>query len=273
MSEDNISQGDGSQDGDPKFLVIPDHCINLREMLSKLDAISSNQLFQERAYTANGDWVSILTHPPPTINWEMCRVTHQLHFSPNSKCADWSGGLLVETHTRDAAELEGKGLKRNLVVSLNQGGAWCIQPIVTTRSQLGSLMDREQNENNPLNLLPLVGMRNIDLEELDLIIQENLAPPIYNPTHQETLELLQRDPLFPNDLFIGVIEEPLPSPDHSIVTVSPKLINKRDRLVKGKLPQYFNEFEVDHPAGGRILQQTPAVGGGCTPRGSSSASS
>ena len=269
MSEDNTSQ-----DGDPKLLSIPGHCSNLTTMLGKLEAVGHHQLFQDRAYTANGDWLSILTHPPPDINWEMCRVTHQLEFSPESRFSDYTGGLLVETHTKDAAELEGKGLKRNLVVSLNQGEAWCIQPIVTTRSQLASLMDREQNENNPLNLLPLVGMQNINLEELDLIIQENLAPPIYNPTHQETLELLQRDPLFPNDLFIGVIEEPLPSPDPSIVTVSPKLVNKRDRLVKGKLPPFFNEFEVDHPAGGRILQQTPAVGGGgCTPRGSSAASS
>ena len=119
MSEDQTSQGGGSQDGDPKFLFIPDHCINLKTMLSKLEAIGPNQLFQERAYTANGDWVSILTHPPPNINWEMCRVTHQLQFSPESRFADWSGGLLVETHTRDGPELENKGLKRNIMVSLN----------------------------------------------------------------------------------------------------------------------------------------------------------
>ena len=236
MSEDHTSQGGGSQDGDPKFLFISDHCINLKTMLSKLEAIGPNQLFQERAYTANGDWVSILTHPPPTINWEMCRVTHQLQFSPESRFADWSGGLLVETHTRDGPELENKGLKRNLMVSLNQGeGAWCVQPMITTKSQLSSLIDREQNVNNHLNLLPVVGMRNVELEDLALIVKDNLAPPINNPTHQETFELLQRDPLFPNDLFIGVIEEGLPSPDHLIETVSPRLRSKRHRLVKGNI--------------------------------------
>ena len=100
MSEDNTSQ-----DGDPKLLSIPGHCSNLRAMLGKLEAVGHHQLFQDRAYTANGDWLSILTHPPPAINWEMCRVTHQLQFSPESRFTDWSGGLLVETHTRDAAEL------------------------------------------------------------------------------------------------------------------------------------------------------------------------
>ena len=140
MSEDQSSQGGGSQDGDPKCLFIPDHCTNLTTMLNKLEAIGPDQLFQERDYTANGDWISILTHPPPNINWEMCRVTHQLKFSPESRFADWSGGLLVETHTRDGPELENKGLKRNLMVSLGQGEAWCVQPMITTKSQLGSLM-------------------------------------------------------------------------------------------------------------------------------------
>ena len=275
MSEDNTSQ-----DGEPKLLSIPGHCSNLKTMIDKLEAVGHNQLFQDRAYTANGDWISILTHPPPDINWEMCQVTHQLEFSPESRFSDYTGGLLVETHTKNAAELEGKGLKRNLVVTPDQGEAWCIQPIITTRSQLASLMSREQNESNHQNLLPLVGMQSVSLEEMDQIIQENLAPPMYNPTHQETLELLQRDPIFPNDLFIGEIEDPfplpsIPSPDPSIVTVSPKLVKRRDRLVKGKLPPFYNEFEVDHPPGGMILQQTPVVGegGGCTPGGFSTVSS
>ena len=105
-------------------------------------------------------------------------------------------------------------------------------------------------------------MQNVELEDLALVVKDNLAPSIKNPTHQETFELLQRDPLFPNDLFIGVIEEGLPSPDLSIATISPKLRSKRHRLVKGKVPQYLSEFEIDHPDNGMILQQSTAVGVG-----------
>ena len=129
-------------------------------------------------------------------------------------------------------------------------------------------------------MLPLVGIKSVSLEEMNQIIQENLAPQMYNPTHPEVLELLQRDPIFPNDLFIGEIEDPfplpsIPSPTPSIVTVSPKLVKRRDRLVKGRLPQFYKEFEVDHPSGGMILQQAPVIGegGGCTPRGFSTVSS
>ena len=276
-----MSEESHSQYGEPKELSIPAHCSNLKILIDKLKAVGDDQLFQDRAYTGNGDWISILTNPPPGVNWELCQVTHQLQFSQESRFSSYTGGLLVETHTKNEVELQGKGLKRNLVVTPNQGEAWCIQPIVTTRSQLDSLENREQNESNPQNGLPLVGMKNISLEEMNQIIEENLAPQMFNPTHPEVLEILQRDPIFPNDLFIGVMEGPIPlplipSPTPSIVTVSPKLVkSKRDRLVKGRLPQSYNEFEVDHPPGGLILQPPPVTreGGGCTSRGFSTGSS
>ena len=201
MSEENHSQY-----GEPKELSIPAHCSNLKILIDKLEAVGGDQLFQDRAYTGNGDWISILINPPPGVNWELCQVTHQLEFPQESRFSNYTGGMLVETHTKDEVELQGKGLKRNLVVTPNQGEAWCIQPIVTTRSQLDSLENREQNESNPQNGLPLVGMKGVSLEEMNQIIEENLAPQMYNPTHQEVLELLQRDPIFPNDLFIGVVE-------------------------------------------------------------------
>ena len=186
MSEQQNSEGGGSQDGDPKSLVIPVHCNNLITMLDKLDAVGPDQLFQDRDYTANGDWISILTSKPPDINWEMCRVIQQLKFSQDSRFAEFSGGLLVETHTRDGPELVNKGLTRNLLVSLNQGEAWCIQPLVTTKRQLKSLMDREQNETNQLNKLPLVMLQNVELEELVLVAKDNFATSFENPTYKET---------------------------------------------------------------------------------------
>ena len=109
-------------------------------MIGKLEAVGHHQLFQDGANTDNGDRLPTLTHPPPT------------------------------------AELENKGLK-NLMVSSNQGGAWCIQPIVTT------LIDRERNVNN---LLPV--------EELDLIVQDNLTPAVGGSTaHQEVSHQLLLD--------------------------------------------------------------------------------
>ena len=65
MSEDNTSQ-----DGDPKLLSIPGYCSNLTTMIGKLEAVGHHQLFQDGANTDNGDWISTLTHPPPTAELE-----------------------------------------------------------------------------------------------------------------------------------------------------------------------------------------------------------
>ena len=50
--------------------------------------------------------------------------------------------------------------------------------------------------------------------------------------------------------------------DLEIETISPKLRHRKPRMVKGKVPQYLNDFEIDHPDNGMILQQIIDVGVG-----------
>ena len=95
------------------------------------------------------------------------------------------------------------------IISLTSGRAWEVVPHATTEAQVDSINQRQRSPEHPFNSIDICDLRVLDEQMLQEILDQCKSTNLTKcEATFEIEQILDKELLFPNDIFIGTIPTP-----------------------------------------------------------------
>ena len=254
----------------PAMMQLSANCTMSWEFLTKLEA-DPDKLLQPDLAEAGGLGVDILTNRDQ-LNWEMYTVVRRLKISKDKVHSRFDNWYLVRKSDEEGYNCA--------IVDLTPGLAWEVVPFATTEKQVESINQRRELPSHPFNCITICGFAALTEENVQGILSQcDSSDLVQNGAIYEIEQIINRIPVFPNDISIGTLGAPRvarsPPPisaaatwppsspvtgdrvrvtEDGIIHVTPRLKQRHQppRDVKGNRPKQFvatftGPHVIDHP--------------------------